>query len=147
MAWTLASSFHWTRTWSASVPWRRTVARKMDIVVPDVDRVISRFHCEISKKNGLMYVTDLRSSNGTRLEGVPLQPGQPALLRKGNRLLLADSVELRFGYARRSKTEELTHPQASAHTHSNTHSRFGGQYGYPDQSRGSKRRWARTAHQ
>ena len=74
--------------------------QKNDIVVRDVDRAVSRFHCEIVKKNGQLYLTDLRSSNGTKLEGVPLQPGQPALLRRGDRILLADVVELRFGYAR-----------------------------------------------
>ena len=74
--------------------------QKNDIVVRDVDRAISRFHCEIVKKNGQLYLTDLKSSNGTKLDGVPLQPGQPALLRRGDRILLADVVELRFGYAR-----------------------------------------------
>ena len=77
--------------------------QKNDIVVRDVDRAISRFHCEIAKKNGQLYLTDLKSSNGTKLGGVPLQPGQPALLRRGDRILLADTVELRFGYARQSK--------------------------------------------
>ncbi len=76
--------------------------QKNDIVVRDVDRAISRFHCEIAKKNGQLYVTDLKSSNGTKLGGVPLQPGQPALLRRGDRILLADAVELRFGYARQA---------------------------------------------
>ncbi len=79
--------------------------QKNDIVVRDIDRAISRFHCEIAKKNGQLYLTDLKSSNGTRLGGVPLQPGQPALLRRGDRILLADVVELRFGYARQSATK------------------------------------------
>lgn len=73
--------------------------QKNDIVVRDVDRMISRFHCEIARKNGQLYLTDLKSSNGTKLEGVPLLPGQPALLRRGNRILLANAVELRLGYA------------------------------------------------
>ena len=80
--------------------------QKNDIVVRDVDRAISRFHCEIAKKNGQLYLTDLKSSNGTKLDGVPLQPGQPALLRRGDRILLADTVELRFGYARQSTTKK-----------------------------------------
>ncbi len=72
--------------------------QKNDIVVRDVDQMISRFHCEIARKNGQLYVTDLKSSNGTKLDGMPLKPGQPALLRRGNRILLANVVELRLGY-------------------------------------------------
>ena len=77
--------------------------QKNDVVIRDVDHLISRFHCEIQKKDGLLYVTDLKSSNGSTLEGVPLTPGQPALLRKGARLVLANSAELRLGFGRRSK--------------------------------------------
>ena len=74
--------------------------QKNDIVVRDVEHAISRFHCEITRQNGQLYLTDLASRNGTKLEGKQLAAGQPALLRTGNRILLADTVELRFGYAR-----------------------------------------------
>jgi hypothetical protein len=79
--------------------------QKNDIVVRDVEHAISRFHCEVIKKDGQLYITDLKSSNGTKLDGTPLVPGQAALLRKGDRILLANSVEMRFGYTRRRKTE------------------------------------------
>jgi hypothetical protein len=79
--------------------------QKNDIVVRDVDQMVSRFHCEIGRQNGQLYLTDLKSSNGTKLEGAPLDAGQPALLRGGDRINLADAVELRLGYARRDKAK------------------------------------------
>ena len=78
--------------------------QKNDVVVRDVDRLISRFHCEVVRKNGQLYLTDLKSSNGTKLEGVALEPGRPMLLRRGNHILLANVVELRFGFDRKERT-------------------------------------------
>ena len=78
-------------------------AQRNDIVIQDVEHAISRFHCEVARKNGQLYVTDLKSSNGTRLNGSTLRPGQPELLRKGSTITLANNVDLRFGYERRAK--------------------------------------------
>lgn len=77
--------------------------QKNDIVVRDVEHAISRFHCELIKRNGQIYLQDLNSSNGTRLNGERLKPGSPELLRKGSRIKLAETVEMRFGYARSEK--------------------------------------------
>ncbi len=77
--------------------------QKNDIVVRDVEHAISRFHCEITRRDGQLYVHDLNSSNGTRVDGERLPPGTAALLRKGTRIQLANTVELRFGYDRGSK--------------------------------------------
>ncbi len=77
--------------------------QKNDIVVRDVEHAISRFHCEIVRRDGQLYLQDLNSSNGTRIDGERLQPGSAALLRKGTRIQLADTVELRFGYDRGAK--------------------------------------------
>ncbi|GGG98994.1 family 16 glycoside hydrolase [Silvibacterium dinghuense] len=74
---------------------------KNDIVLQDIEHTISRFHCEVSRKNGQLYITDLKSANGTLVDGEPLQPGQPRLLRRGNTITLANNVELRFDYGRR----------------------------------------------
>ncbi len=79
--------------------------QKNDIVIRDVEHAISRFHCEVTRQNNQLYVTDLSSRNGTKLEGKTLPAGQPMLLRTGGRILLADSVELRFGYARGEQTK------------------------------------------
>lgn len=78
-------------------------AQKNDIVIQDIEHAISRFHCEVARKNGQLYVTDLKSSNGTRINGESLRPGQPELLRKGSTITLANNVDLRFGYDRRAK--------------------------------------------
>jgi hypothetical protein len=78
--------------------------QKNDIVVRDVEHAVSRFHCEIQQSNGQLYITDLNSSNGTRINGEFLDPGKPTLLRKGAKLDLGGSVELEFNYDRRSKT-------------------------------------------
>ncbi|HMF54311.1 MAG TPA: FHA domain-containing protein, partial [Edaphobacter sp.] len=77
--------------------------QKNDIVIQDVEHAISRFHCQVGRKNGSLYVTDLKSSNGTRLNGETLAPGSATLLRRGNKITLADSVDLRLGYQRRTK--------------------------------------------
>ncbi|GAA3753587.1 family 16 glycoside hydrolase [Terriglobus aquaticus] len=77
--------------------------QKNDIVVRDVEHAISRFHCEIVRRNGQLYVQDLNSSNGTRVDGERLKPGSAALLRRGTRIELAGTVELRFGYDKGTK--------------------------------------------
>ena len=78
-------------------------SQKNDIVIQDVEHAISRFHCEVARKNGQLYITDLKSSNGTRLNGERLQPGRPELLRKGSTITLAENVDLRLGFDRRTK--------------------------------------------
>ena len=81
----------------------RNGSQKNDIVLQDIEHAISRFHCEVARKNGQLYITDLKSSNGTRLNGESLRPGQPELLRKGSTITLANNIDLRFGYDRRAK--------------------------------------------
>ncbi|MGI4853923.1 MAG: family 16 glycoside hydrolase [Janthinobacterium lividum] len=78
--------------------------QKNDIVVRDVEHAISRFHCEVVKRNGQLYLQDLNSSNGTKVDGERLKPGNAALLRKGTKIQLAGTVEMRFGYDKGKKT-------------------------------------------
>ena len=78
--------------------------QKNDIVIRDVEHAVSRFHCEIVKRNGQLYLQDLNSSNGTRVDGERLKPGSAALLRRGTRIQMAETVELRFGYDKGKKT-------------------------------------------
>ena len=80
--------------------------QKNDIVIRDVEHAVSRFHCEIVKRDGQLYVNDLNSSNGTRLNGNALKPGSPEPLRSGNKILLANNVELRLGYDRGVKRKK-----------------------------------------
>ena len=49
---------------------------------------VSRQHVEITRQGTLLYVEDLGSTNGTLLNGKPLTPSQPRILRDGDRLHL-----------------------------------------------------------
>ena len=77
--------------------------QRNDIVVRDVEHAVSRFHCEVVKRNGQLFLQDLNSSNGTRVDGERLKPGDSALLRKGTKIQLAGTVEMQFGYDRARK--------------------------------------------
>ena len=54
---------------------------------------ISRNHAVIQVRKGKVTLVDLKSSNGTRLNGRPVES---ARLADGDRITLADAVELRF---------------------------------------------------
>ncbi|MEO1665686.1 MAG: FHA domain-containing protein [Chloroflexota bacterium] len=66
-------------------------------VAPDIDMStpgfaeagISRRHAVIEKKDNWIVLRDLGSKNGTYLNGIPLVPNQPRVLRNGD--------EVRFG--------------------------------------------------
>ena len=53
-----------------------------------IDRGVSRRHCQIQLKDNQLLVVDLQSTNGTFLAGVRLKANEPAVLRKGDELLL-----------------------------------------------------------
>jgi hypothetical protein len=63
---------------------------------PDVDlepymaqrNGVSRLHLKITRSHDLIYVTDLRSMNGTRLNGYRLVPHQERILRSGDELIV-----------------------------------------------------------
>jgi len=69
-------------------------------VQPDVDLTpfgagpdgVSRLHLQIHRRNGLVYLTDLGSANGTSLNGRQLIPNAESLLRDGDELCLASMV-------------------------------------------------------
>jgi len=55
-------------------------------------RTISRRHCEIAFIPDEGYaIVDLNSLNGTRVNGQPLQPGEPRFLRDGDTVMLAEN--------------------------------------------------------
>ncbi len=47
---------------------------------------VSRVHAAINDQEGMVYITDLNSTNGTRINGLPLKPDQPYRLREGDEL-------------------------------------------------------------
>ena len=50
---------------------------------------VSRIHAAIHDQDGMVYITDLNSTNGTRINGLLLTPDQPYRLR--------ETDELQFG--------------------------------------------------
>ncbi len=71
------------------------LAAESDWVISDPFRKISRRHCEISRSGRHYFLTDT-SSNGTWVNGSLAPKGEPILLRKNDRIALADDVILRF---------------------------------------------------
>lgn len=65
-------------------------AEKADYVVT-FNRAVSREHCRLARRAGQWYVEDLNSSNGTFLNKTRLKPGQPVMIKAGDRLRLANS--------------------------------------------------------
>ena len=76
---------------------------KNEIVVHDVEHTISRFHCEVHRHDGKLYIFDCNSANGTYLDGHRVPPGRPVRLKSGARLKLADACTLRLGFEKRKK--------------------------------------------
>ncbi len=66
------------------------------LVIPNPN--ISRRHAEISfdDANRSFWISDLRSSNGTRLNNQAVLPDQPARLASGSILTLGPNIVLRF---------------------------------------------------
>lgn len=62
-----------------------------------LDRGVSRVHAQLELSGNNLYVSDLGSTNGTYLAGARLDPNQPALLHKGDDLLIGRlSVQVMF---------------------------------------------------
>jgi hypothetical protein len=76
---------------------------KNDIIVRDVEHMVSRFHCEIHQDKGKFYLMDCNSANGTRIDKRPVLPEQFTRLKNGSRIELASSTTLLFGLERRRK--------------------------------------------
>jgi F0F1-type ATP synthase epsilon subunit len=78
---------------------------KNEVVVRDLERQISRFHCEIHKRNGKFYLIDCGSANGTRVDGNRASAGKPVRLKSGARIDLAGTCALRLGWAKQRKPQ------------------------------------------
>lgn len=73
-----------------------TIGREEDNSVRLNDERVSRFHAKIQEDGGRMILTDLDSTNGTRINGHPVQVH---VLRPGDRVTIGRSVLL-FGSQR-----------------------------------------------
>jgi hypothetical protein len=74
---------------------------KNEIIVRDLERQISRFHCEIHKRNGKFFLIDCGSANGTRVDGNRASAGKPVRVKSGARIDLAGTCALRLGWEKR----------------------------------------------
>ncbi len=55
------------------------------------NKMVSRIHCKINIKDGKYSVTDLKSANGTFVNGIRLMANKPFPIKKGDTIRLADS--------------------------------------------------------
>lgn len=62
---------------------------KVDYWISD-NTSVSRTHVRFTAKGGTTYITDLKTTNGTFLNGVMIQPGQEKPLKNGDHISLAD---------------------------------------------------------
>ena len=79
---------------------------KNDIVLRDVERMVSRFHAQILNKNGKLYVVDLGSSNGTLVDKRRIEARKPVSLKNGSRVNFGGTCMVRIGYENRSKAKK-----------------------------------------
>ena len=71
---------------------------KNEIVVRDMERMISRFHCEVHRRNGKFFLLDCGSANGTFVDRKRAAAGKPVRLKSGARIDLASTCALRLGW-------------------------------------------------
>ena len=62
----------------------------VDLVIP-FNKMISRKHCRVTNMNGIYYINDEGSANGTFVNGIRLNPGQKIQMNRGDVIRLADS--------------------------------------------------------
>ena len=74
---------------------------KNDLVISDPSRMVSRFHCEIHRRNNRYYLIDIGSTNGTFLNNRKLRPGDKTPIKRGTRFRLGDHCVVRLGFERR----------------------------------------------
>ncbi len=64
----------------------------VDLTAADTTGSVSRRHARIGKDDSSVYVEDLGSSNGTRLNGQPLRSGMQTPLNDGDELVVGSLV-------------------------------------------------------
>jgi pSer/pThr/pTyr-binding forkhead associated (FHA) protein len=75
---------------------------KNEIVVRDMENMISRFHCEVHTRGKHVYVIDLGSANRTKVDKKAIKAGKAVLVKKGGRIDLAGTCILKLGSQRRT---------------------------------------------
>lgn len=79
------------------------IGKPNDVVPPDIDvsgfpnsEVVSRVHADLRVENGLYFIEDTGSSNGTYINHIPLPPGNRHRLRSGDRIALGKGDKVTF---------------------------------------------------
>lgn len=79
------------------------IGKPNDVVPPDIDvsgfphsEVVSRVHADLRIENGLYYIEDTGSSNGTYINHHPLPAGNRHRLRSGDRIALGKGDKVTF---------------------------------------------------
>jgi type VI secretion system FHA domain protein len=86
-----------------------------DVVLPDEERRVSGRHARVEKREGLWYVLDLGSKNGTYVGDRRLEPHQPVALESGRTFSIEDfRFELLEETADLERTVERADPSRRA---------------------------------
>ncbi len=70
--------------------------KRSDVVIRAYDS-ISRSHCELILSDGVVYVNDLSSTNGTFVNGVQIPPNTYTRVNPGDEIAIADAVYILEG--------------------------------------------------
>jgi pSer/pThr/pTyr-binding forkhead associated (FHA) protein len=81
-----------------------TIGREEGNMVRLNDERVSRFHCKIQLDNGDVILTDLDSTNGTRVNGMPIQIRR---LKPGDQITMGRSILLFGSHAEIAKRKAL----------------------------------------
>jgi hypothetical protein len=73
-----------------------------EIVLHDLERMISRFHCEIHTRGKEIYLIDNGSANGTMLDRKRLQAGKAVAVKPGGRIDLGGTCVLKLGMQKKA---------------------------------------------
>ncbi len=65
---------------------------------------VSRLHLKLEKKNGMYWIMDLNSTNGTKLNGSPLLPNEEKQIRNGDHIWIAGLMYEFMEFDRKEKS-------------------------------------------
>lgn len=68
-----------------------TIGRALDCDIPLNETLVSRVHLTVQLRNGRIWIEDKNSSNGTFVNEVRLEPGQPTSITSADRIQLGRS--------------------------------------------------------
>lgn len=73
------------------------IGRGSNHVLAIPDNSISRNHIEVNFKEGALFITDLGTSNGTKIEGQAIAPNSPTLYLESQTVILGQSeIKIQF---------------------------------------------------